>query len=255
MTEQYIGLATVHNYSMMPMVMRRIEMEGEDALIRVGSFTTDIIWSNRRFIFLNPLYPNRKKGSGIFKRVVDDVTTYLEEHKVRARKKYPSHYWNPKLKRVSGKITATDIDHAYWRIAFLHEYISFDTYMKGLGLEDKSLRLAALANLSSRKEYNIIKNGEITNRMVVLKFDEKLHKVYENIRHICFEHMMNCANLLGSDFICYKTDCLYYKDTPANREKVQFYMDDHALAWKQLSEQEVQKPTKKQIYDNTEHSN
>lgn len=247
MSDDSIEVATVHNYAMIPTLMHRLKMTREDALIRVGSFTTDIIWGSRKFIFINPLYPIRKKGAGIFKRVVDDVTIYLETHKVRAKKKYPSHFWNPLLKRVRGAITATDIDHAYWRIAFLHEYISFDTYIKGLELEDKSMRLAALANLSSKKEYNLIRNGEITNRTKVIRYDERLHTVYENIRNICFEHMSNLANLLGKDFICYKTDCIYYKDTEKNRLLVQNYMDDVALAWKQLSEQEVIKPSKKDI--------
>jgi hypothetical protein len=44
------------------------------------------------------------------------------------------------------------------------------------------------------------------------------------------------ANMLGDDFICYKTDCIYYKDTPVNREMIQIYLDSVGLEWKQLIE-------------------
>ena len=44
------------------------------------------------------------------------------------------------------------------------------------------------------------------------------------------------ADLLGEDFICYKTDCIYYRDTAENRELVQSYLDSVGLEWKQLVE-------------------
>jgi len=152
--------------------------------------------------------------------------------------KLPVNHWNPKNKNYRGKITATDLDHAYWRVAFLNEYISMDTYLKGLDIKDKSLRLAALANLSSMKEFVVIKKGELTEETITLKYDPILHKVYSNIRYTCYEHMMNIANLLGDEFICYKTDCVYYKDKPENRQVVQDYLDSVAMEWKQLVEPE-----------------
>jgi hypothetical protein len=49
------------------------------------------------------------------------------------------------------------------------------------------------------------------------------------------------ASMLGEDFICYKTDCIYYKDTPKNREIVQVYLDSVDMEWKQLVEPEKPK--------------
>ena len=63
-----------------------------------------------------------------------------------------------------------------------------------------------------------------------------MQKVYNNIRYICYEHMMIMAKMLGEDFICYKTDCIYYRDTPANRDMIQTYLDTVSLEWKQLIE-------------------
>ena len=47
--------------------------------------------------------------------------------------------------------------------------------------------------------------------------------------------------MLGEDFICYKTDCIYYKDTPKNRDIVQTYLDSVDMEWKQLVEPEKPK--------------
>jgi hypothetical protein len=152
--------------------------------------------------------------------------------------------WNDNLSNFRGKITATDIDHAYWRIAYLNGILTAKTYKKGLLLKDKALRLAALANLSSSKEYRVIKDGIITEKTVVLKYDPILQKVYNNIRYTCYEHMHILADLLGEEFICYKTDCIYYRDTPKNRELVQTYLDTVDLEWKQLIEPERPKKEK-----------
>jgi len=105
--------------------------------------------------------------------------------------------------------------------------------------------LASLANLSSAKEYQIIKDGVITEKTVVMKYDPILQKVYNNIRYTCYEHMIIMADLLGDDFICYKTDCIYYRDTKENKKIVQDYLDSVNLEWKQLVE--VEKPKKEDL--------
>jgi hypothetical protein len=64
-------------------------------------------------------------------------------------------------------------------------------------VKDKSLRLASLANLSSKKEYFVVQRGEVTTKSVVLKFEPVLQRVYDNIRYECFEHMMVMAEMLG----------------------------------------------------------
>ena len=77
-----------------------------------------------------------------------------------------------------------------------------------------------------------------------MKYDPILHKIYSNIRYTCYAHMMKLAELLGDDFICYKTDCLYYKDTKENRKMVQDFLDSEAMEWKQLVEPENPKNIK-----------
>jgi hypothetical protein len=235
---------TILNPKTLKLLLNRLEKLKSNAYYRKGSFSTDIIWQGRRFVF-----PNDKKSMvnnmWIFKVVINDVRAYILNHKIREKKRLPVNHWNPKNKNYRGKITATDLDHAYWRIAFLNGYISNKTYIRGLEVKDKSLRLAALANLSSQKEFYVMKNGQVTKETIVMKYDPILHKVYSNIRYTCYEHMMVCAEMLGDDFICYKTDCIYYKDSPKNREMVQTYFDSLSMNWKQLVEPE--RPKKEEL--------
>lgn len=228
------------NFRILPTLLKsellnKLKGRKATAYIRMGSFSDEIIWGERKFVF-----PTKKKkiasGIWIFRSVMNDVREYVAENKIRAKKRLPVNYWNEHLKKFKGKITATDVDHAYWKIAFLEGIIKEKTYKKGLLMKEKSLRLAALANLASTKEYYIIKDGVITDKTIVLKHDPILQKVYNNIRFICYDHMMRMAKLLGSDFICYKTDCIYYKDSPGNRKIVQDYLDNNQLQWKQLIE-------------------
>lgn len=214
-------------------IFNRLKSKNGIAYYREGHFSDEIIWQGRKFIF-----PQKRitQGMWIFRSVIADVREFIANKKIRAKEKLPVNMWNPELKRFRGNITATDVDHAYWRIAYMLGYIKERTYLKGLQLKDKSLRLASLANLSSAKEYRIIQDGYITNKTVVLKYDPILQKVYNNIRYTCFEIMQHMANLLGKDFICYKTDCIYYKDTEANRLKIQSYLDEIGLEWKQMIE-------------------
>ena len=218
---------------------RLMQVKGT-AYYREGSFSDEIIWEGRKFLF-----PTAKKklreGMWVFRSVNNDIKEHLKSNKVKAVERLPVNFWNDKLHRYRGRVTATDVDHAYWRIAFNLGYIKERTYTNGLKLKDKAIRLAALANLSSQKEYIVIKDGILTNKTVILKYNPEHQKVYNNIRYTCYAHMMTMADLLGDEFICYKTDCIYYKDKPQNRELVQTYLDSVGLDWKQLVE--IKKPS------------
>jgi hypothetical protein len=226
------------------LIFGRLKHSNTKAFYRRGSYSTELIWGDRKFVF-----PSNKRGANskdiwIFRSVMNEVKDFCFGKKIVAKKRLPVNYWNPNIESPKGKITATDLDHAYWRIAYLNGYISSKTYEKGLMVKDKSLRLASLANLSSKKEYFVVKKGEVTTKSVVLKFEPVLQRVYDNIRYECFEHMMVMADMLGEDFICYKTDCIYYKDTKKNREIVQVYLDSVSIDWKQLVE--IDKPKKEE---------
>lgn len=239
---------TVLRYRQKKVLLARMKNRKSNGYIREGSFTDEIIWQDRKFLFPSPL-KKITQGVWIFRSVILDVRRFIEDKRIREKEKLPVNHWNEKMRNYRGKITATDVDHAYWKIAFLQGVITDRTYKKGLEIKDKTLRLASLANLSSSKEYKIIKEGKITNEVVVLKYDPILHKIYNNIRYSCYEHMKIMSELLGEDFICYKTDCIYYKDTEYNRELIQTYLETVELEWKQLVEPErPKKESKNEVF-------
>jgi hypothetical protein len=229
------------------LVFEKLKGKKGIAYYRKGSFSDEIIWQDRKFLFPSPL-KKIQAGMWVFRSVLNDVKNYVIDKKIIAKPQLPVNLWNEKNKKFRGKITATDLDHAYWRIAFLQGVIKQKTYENGLKIKDKSLRLSALANLSSSKEYQIILDGVLTDKTKVFKYNSIYHKVYNNIRYTCFEHMNILATMLEDDFICYKTDCIYYKDTIKNRELVQTYLDSVEIDWKQLVEPE--KPTLQQEINN-----
>ena len=46
--------------------------------------------------------------------------------------------------------------------------------------------------------------------------------------------MVKVKKILGRDFLCYKTDCIYYIDTTENRRKVREFFKEKDLFMKQL---------------------
>jgi len=133
-----------------------------------------------------------------------------------------------------GKIAATDLNHAYWRIALNYGIITERTYYKGLADQFKSVRLAALSTMGMPKKYFKIKNGEITDDFKLTPSDEAMQKVYKLIRLTCYKYMYQVKRLLKKDFLCYKTDCIYYIDTPENRKIVNEFFEKKSLLSKQL---------------------
>lgn len=71
-------------------------------------------------------------------------------------------------------------------------------------------------------------------RVCVDEGDENKRMIYKYIRYFCYQLMYECSVLLGDDFDCWKTDCIYYRDTPENEKKVTAYFSSKDMLFKQL---------------------
>ena len=142
--------------------------------------------------------------------------------------------YNYKYNDDIGKITATDLDHAFWRIAYVKGYITKKTYEKGLPSIGKAIRLASLSVLGRGKKFDKYVDGVFKEKIEVKKSDTTLQKVYVDIRYSCYYMMYELSQLLGEDFDCWKTDCIYYRDTPENRKIVHNYFEEREMLFKQL---------------------
>lgn len=218
-------------------ILNRMLTDKANGLIKKGTFTNEIVWGAYSYII--PCLTKKKqvafkKGMFLFGMVRKDVTTYLKNNEIRLPKRYGQIEYNENLEDIPANVTGTDLNHAYWRIALNLGIISEKTYIKGLNDEFKEVRLAALSTLGGKKKYQRIKNGVITNECFVVEGDEDLRKVYTLIRLTCYKYMTQVKKMLGNDFLCYKTDCIYYIDTKSNRKKVADFFAEKDLLMKQL---------------------
>lgn len=218
-------------------ILRFIKDYSGDALIRKGNFSTEIIYGKRSFMF--PVGKDENKGSKrglfLFSMVRKDAKNFLKsDKKLPTPKQYPVNEYNDKFDNFEYRITGTDLNHAYWRIAYNLGIITKATYLKGLDDDFKVVRLAALSTLGTGKEYVVIKKGVITNELVKVGVDEDLKLLYKIIRYTCYKYMQQIKRLLKDDFVAYRTDCIYYTDKPENRKLVKDFCDKKEMLYKQL---------------------
>ena len=219
-------------------ILRFIEANKGDGYIKQGVFSTQIIYGGYKYVFPRTLKAEKNKdGLFLFATVRKEAKCWLRKNpKFRLPTRYGTVVYTEKRVRKGTKMAACDLNHAYWRIAYLNGVISKKTYLQGLPARFKAMRLAALSTLGGGKTYRVIENGVITDKTEILQGDEKLRRVYEMIRLQCYAHMHNIRKRLGDAFIAYRTDCIYYYDTPKNRSIVMDYLDAHDLDWKLLTE-------------------
>lgn len=224
--------------SMEAFLLKKIKATNGNGYIKKGTFTNEIIWGKNAYVF-SVLDKKKqqafKKGMFLFGMVRKDAKSYLRKNKIKLPKKHSQIEYNGNLNtELFGKVTGTDLNHAYWRIAFNLGIISELTYVKGLDDRFKSVRLAALSTLGADKKYRLIKKGVITDEYKIIKGDEELQQIYKLIRYTCYNYMNQVKRLLGSDFLCYKTDAIYYMDTKENRKLVRDFFKKKNLQMKQL---------------------
>jgi len=224
--------------SIQPFLFNRMKEQKADGYLKEGTFTNELVWGNYSYIFSKmPVKKQNvfKKGMFLFGMVRKDVKLYTQNNDIKLPKQYRQIEYRGEInEEILGKVTGTDLNHAYWRIAYNLGIISDRTYEKGLNDEFKAIRLAALSTLGAKKKYRIIKNGVMTDEYHIVEGDEKLREVYTLIRYTCYKYMAQIKKILGNDFLCYKTDAIYYIDNKENRKKVKSFFVEKDLLMKQL---------------------
>lgn len=207
-----------------------------DFFIRRGSESNEIIFDDVHRIYKgrNKNFPSDKVF--LFNLVKNDVKKYLEKGGlVIIPEKVSTTNYNYEYDHSEGVLTGTDINHAFWKIALNKGYISMRTYNYGLDDKCKAIRLASLSVLGQERKFEQYKNGELVGEVVVRQKNEVLQNVYKDIRYSCYLMMFEISQLLGSEnFDCWKTDCIYYRDSPENRKIVHDYLDTKNMSYKQL---------------------
>lgn len=217
----------------------------EYALVREGDFSKMIVWDNVCFNYSKSEKDSAfRKSLYLFGVVRKEAKIWLKNNPdFELPIKYLVNVINEHYEYLNKECCGTDLDHAYWRIAYLLGIITPKTYEKALHPDFKVVRLAALSTLGSGKEFRVIENGKITDNIVKVGGNSDLQKVYKLIRYTCYDYMQQCANLLGKNFMSYRTDAIYYRDTIRNRKLVMDFFDKNSLKYK-----DIEGKSKAQIY-------
>lgn len=217
-------------------ILELIKLNQGNGYIRKGNFSSEIVWDGKSYMFpTSGTHKSYTKGMFLFGMVRKDAKNFIKSGKeIKIPKKYPVNEYNENFNKFDTKMTGTDLNHAYWRIAFNLGIISKNTYLKGLDDDFKMVRLSALSTLGKGKEYFVIKDGAITEEVVKIGVDEDMDSLYKAIRYYCYKYMQNIKKLLNDDFICYRTDCVYYVDTTENKKLVRDYFKSENMSYKQL---------------------
>jgi len=98
-----------------------------------------------------------------------------------------------------------DINHCFWRIAFLQSYINKKLYEKILVDERlKQYRNMSLALIIAPKKRKYYVDGKLLNEITEDK--SMFRTIYDNIRFTSYNTMGDCMELSKKDFIAYFTD-------------------------------------------------
>jgi hypothetical protein len=204
-------------------------------LVRFGSECNELIFDNVHNVFSTENKNFDSKLICLFNMVQSDVKNFLNINPyIDIPPKVNTSEYNYKYNDEIGTITATDLDHAFWRIAYVKGYITKKTYTKGLPTSGKAIRLASLSVLGRGKKFDRYVDGEFAEQIITKKSDATLQKVYVDIRYSCYYMMYELSQLLKDDFESWKTDCIYYRDTPENRAIVHNYFEEREMMFKQL---------------------
>ena len=208
-----------------------------DFYVKKGVEIDQVIYGFNHFLFStgNNNFPPEKLF--LFHRVNVDVKKFLEKTPfIELPPKKPTQSYNLDYDDNVGTITGTDLDHAFWRIAYIKGYISKKTYEYGIAdNKAKVIRLATLGNLGKDEVYDKYENGILVGQEVRRPENKNMKNIYADIRLTCYYMMYQLSLQLGDDFESWATDCIYYRDTPENRKIVHDFLDMHNMLYKQLT--------------------
>ena len=197
--------------------------------VRSSTNITEIVTSTGQKIYEHK-NQRFKEGLYLFGMVKRDVLNYIAENgSIEPYMELPVNYANQKF-NYDNNVIGLDIDNAYWSVAKLKGYISKKTYDKGLEQKDgmKSIRLSCLSTLGKSRVYNVYEDGIYIGDEKV-KEDTELQDIYNDVRFSTYGVMLEISELLGEDFCCWKTDCIFFKDTIENRNKATMIIESYGL--------------------------
>lgn len=217
------------------LLIKKLSTYNEEYFFREQDKMNYIAFGNT--LYMHSKSNSFKKGLFLFGLVKKDFDKWLQKNTSPA---FLENY-RPTLiinKTTKSKVYSYDINHAYWRIAYINGYISENTYNHGLRLKDadtnmKQLYCMALSVQGAAKTLDgYIGDAKTGNKITIQK--NPIHRdIYTDIRNRTYKIMDELAYMLGNDFISYNVDCISFKNAK-NKTKVEKYLKSNNLTFKNI---------------------
>jgi hypothetical protein len=211
--------------------------------------TKKIIYGKNTFIFSGNKGEPRPKGMhliGMVKRDIDNLITQsynpvIDEYEIwdkipKIPQKKPHltsvNYRNCHWFGTGVQMLAIDINHCYWRTAFMLGYITEDTYLKGIERDDfKKARLISIGTLGKMLTVKMYEDGTKTKEYIDDRDYLKYGRFFWHIISKIYELLQELISELKDDFLMYLTDCVFIDET--KRDVVMSIMSKHGYAAKE----------------------
>lgn len=190
-------------------------------------------------LFVHSKNSTFKNGLFLFGMVKKDFESYLLSNKKPFFiDSYKPCFDSKKEIKPNIKTYSYDINHAYWRVAYVNGYISENTYLHGLRLKEKDenmkqLYCMALSVQGSSKSLDGYIGTQKTGNKLIIDKNPKHRLIYNNIRNLTHKIMDDLAYILKDDFIKYNVDCITFKNSK-NIIKVEKYLNNQNLTFKKI---------------------
>jgi hypothetical protein len=210
-----------------------------DFIIEETNGTKKAIWDKedkRGMLYRKYLTPEEMKNIWVFRQVKQSFIRYANKNlKLEIIKNCSSTMKNHEAVNTiteNKEFKGTDVNHCYWRVAFVLGYINEKLYSKLATSEYKLVRNKALACVTSDKKIKVYKKGKLKKEDIIHdEYSEILKRMYHNIRNYAYQSMYDAMAVIKphNNFLKYKTDCIYYIDKQENQKLVEFILQTHGL--------------------------
>lgn len=217
----------------MKLIKEKMKDRNTKGYYRANIFGEEIIRDGIKYKCLTATGRKYMRYLYIFNLVKRNALAYIHENEIKPSKWVSSIHYNRDCDPIGRKIIGTDINQAYWDIAHKLGIITDKTHAHADNIKYKNILLASLASLGADKSWRNME-GTVGFNVTIIKGNDQLKEAYKKIRFTCFKYMRKLAKMLGNDFVCYKTDCIYYIHTKENIKLVEDFLRSKGLHFKPL---------------------
>lgn len=218
-----------------------IQSKSSFTIVSYGA-TKKIVYGNNSFIFSGVKGEKKPQGMHLISLVKKDIDSLVSGNpeilntvpKIPSKKPHLTHinYKNCRWYGTGVEILSIDVNHCYWRTAYLLGYIKEETYLKGIEKDEyKEGRLIAIGTLGKILTVRKYENGlqvkeyiDDTDYLLYGRFFwHIISKIYIMLQELISE--------LKEDFLMFLTDCIFID--PSKRDLAISIMEKHGYSTKE----------------------